>query len=662
MSHDDFDDTLAKLRPVIGEMADALWLAALLDPSRRKDLHAVAEAMAAEVLGESYIARHLLLEPPLNGEASGEHRLGWVTYAGKQISPFGLRTEELSQHTAILGRSGAGKSNIGYLLVWNLLRSGIPFIVLDWRRNYQHFTFRPDGKDVLAFSLGEPKSLSFNPLNPPPSLTQSQREAYLRDIVASVVNTYLPGFHLLSTRGVEYFFLKALDELGCADGQPCTFNDIKNWVNQHRGHSRDADWKASAQNILLKLTTGPIGRLFNSQGPPSIEDLLDRPVILELDALGGPTDRAAFTQCLLLWLFYHRLAEGKSPTSKHVLIVEEAHHLFARGHREDQSVHDAMLRQFRDLGQGLVLMDQNPSLLSTASVGNCGTCMVQNLRHGDDVEAAGKALGLSRDKWDYIPRLLAGEAIVKVPGRFPTPFLVRFPLFPVAEESSRPMRRLHKRNSVARQAQDLQTALNEAIQALRETATKSREQTRTGDRERELLLDIVRHPVSVITERYKRLGWTAHTGTKVKRALLERQLVTQEDLPVPEGKVSLLKLTPKGKALVESWGVLVKPLPKNASLEHEYWKRRIAEDYRRRGYEVGEEVPIGGGRTVDLVATKDGERTAIEIETGKSDAEANRRKCALMQFHRIVSVATRKCRSQFLPRQGRKRQSRIRQG
>ena len=64
MYPDEFKSLLAKLRPVIGEMADAFWLTAVLDPARQKDIHAVAQAMAAELLDESYTSTHILLEPP----------------------------------------------------------------------------------------------------------------------------------------------------------------------------------------------------------------------------------------------------------------------------------------------------------------------------------------------------------------------------------------------------------------------------------------------------------------------------------------------------------------------------------------------------------------------------------------------------------------------
>ena len=58
-----------------------------------------------------------------------------------------------------------------------------------------------------------------------------------------------------------------------------------------------------------------------------------------------------------------------------------------------------------------------------------------------------------------------------------------------------------------------------------------------------------------------------------------------------------------------------------------------------RGYQVLEEMPIGGGKTIDLVAARNGKRIAVEIETGKSDASANVRKCKKAGFTDVAVVA-----------------------
>jgi predicted RecB family endonuclease len=78
---------------------------------------------------------------------------------------------------------------------------------------------------------------------------------------------------------------------------------------------------------------------------------------------------------------------------------------------------------------------------------------------------------------------------------------------------------------------------------------------------------------------------------------------------------------------------------KSGSWEHEYWKQKVGEHYRRQGYEVTFEYKIGDGKSVDLVAEKDGKRIAVEIETGKSDALYNVRKNLHAGFDEIIVVA-----------------------
>ncbi|MDK2465047.1 MAG: hypothetical protein QI223_09785, partial [Candidatus Korarchaeota archaeon] len=450
----------------------------------------------------------------------------------------------------------------------------------------------------------------------------------------------LPGPHLLSTRGAEHLLMKGIQELSAERSEPLTFNDVRAWLRAYKARSREVDWKVSATSVLTRLTTGPLGHVFNADANGTFRELLAQPVILQIDALGGQTDRAAFVNAMLLWLYYHRLAEGRSGQCKHVLFIEEAHHCFLRHPEGRQSLPDLMLRQMRDLGQALVLIDQNPSLLSVPALGNTATTICLNLKHADDIEAAGKALTLPKEQWDYIGRLQVGQGIVKVPRCHSTPFLVCFPLFPVSlpSEPSRANRRPSCSDSLKRQAEQLREALSEAIRAFRETDRTEQAEPRIGTSELSMLIDIAQYPIAPVTQRYKRLGWSAHTGTKIKRSLLEKGLVEEERVKTPEGLVALLRLTRAGRDLLKSRGVQARALPKNASLEHEYWKHRIAEDYRRRGYQVEEEVHIGGGRSVDLVATGKGERIAIEIETGKSDESANQRKCAQARFRRTLVV------------------------
>lgn len=96
-------------------------------------------------------------------------------------------------------------------------------------------------------------------------------------------------------------------------------------------------------------------------------------------------------------------------------------------------------------------------------------------------------------------------------------------------------------------------------------------------------------------------------------------------------------LTEKGKKVM---GYDSAAATRHGGMEHQYWKEKVAAKLRECGYEVKEEYPIGQGKTIDLVARKDGKSIAIEIETGKSDAVANIRKCLDAGFQTVLSVAT----------------------
>ncbi len=78
---------------------------------------------------------------------------------------------------------------------------------------------------------------------------------------------------------------------------------------------------------------------------------------------------------------------------------------------------------------------------------------------------------------------------------------------------------------------------------------------------------------------------------------------------------------------------------RHGSIAHEYWKRFYGRLFKQRGYTIQFEAPRYGGRA-DLIARKNGESVAIEVETGKSDVVSNVRHCLRSRFDKIIIVAT----------------------
>ena len=130
-----------------------------------------------------------------------------------------------------------------------------------------------------------------------------------------------------------------------------------------------------------------------------------------------------------------------------------------------------------------------------------------------------------------------------------------------------------------------------------------------------------------MVERYKRLKVSRRKGNHLKEVAVREGVVEQVRIPNRSGVVVLLDLSEKGR--MQLGGEFDEPpLPaRRGGLVHEYWKHKIAADLRAKGMDVQVEASLETGGMVDiLVQTEDGPR-AIEIETGKSDVNANVEKC-----------------------------------
>jgi hypothetical protein len=152
-----------------------------------------------------------------------------------------------------------------------------------------------------------------------------------------------------------------------------------------------------------------------------------------------------------------------------------------------------------------------------------------------------------------------------------------------------------------------------------------------------LLEDIRQHPTSSITQRYARLRFSSRAGHIVQKELVSKGLVSTFDVILEKGRMRGLALTREGASAL---GLRVGESYRSGGPVHRYWVERIAEHLQACGYDVKQEVPAGGGKTIDIVAGRDGQKIAFEIETGNSDVRANLNKCLAQKVDRVVFATT----------------------
>ena len=134
----EIEEIYKKLQPILGaKKLENLWLEYSIYPEQRREIEGIIKALKAKYLDENFEKKKTFLVPPSKEIAKGEYSLGTVYYGDKPFWPFGIREDEWIQHIGIFGRTGSGKTNVGFLIIKNLTEKNKSFLIFDWKRNYR---------------------------------------------------------------------------------------------------------------------------------------------------------------------------------------------------------------------------------------------------------------------------------------------------------------------------------------------------------------------------------------------------------------------------------------------------------------------------------------------------------------------------------------------
>lgn len=534
-----------RLKPILGNKMNQVFEAYCAeDAEGKQQIETYLELLSAKHLPANLDSSEPGLIPPPEQQAQGPYTIGSVFYAGKCLYDFGLREKEWIQHVGVFGRSGAGKTNAGFLILKQLQEKGKPVLIFDWKRNYRDLLALCEFKDIEVYTIGRNIApFTFNPLIPPKG---TNPKTWLKKLIEVIAHAYLLG------NGVMYLLQRAFDsvyeEAGVYSGKVekwPTFRDVLVKARSHDARGREAGWLSSTLRALASLCFGDMDTLVNAGTPQNLEHLLTKTVILELDAL-TQQDKIFFIEALLLWIHHRRMIEKGRETFKHAILIEEAHHIFSGERRSlvgGQSVMEITFREIREFGESLIILDQHPSQISLPALGNtyCTICM--NLKHKTDINAIGQCLLLDKEK-DLLGTLKVGQAIVKLQGRVARPFQIKVPEFIVEKGKVTD-------NHIMEHMQHTAPAVPEQDFTAGSTIVKP-EVSETRDNEIAFLKDVQQNPESGIAARYKRLGLSVRQGQKLKTKLSEDDLIEERQETTKNGRLIIVQLTGKGWQVLKS--------------------------------------------------------------------------------------------------------------
>lgn len=364
--------------------------------------------------------------------------LGVFVQKGRKLEiRFLLKKDSMMKHTFIAGVTGMGKTTTCHRL---LAAADTPFLVIEpAKTEYRTLAQNERFGQVFVFTLGNESIAPFR-LNPFELMEGEVISAHIDMLKAAFTSAFpmeasMPqileeamigcyeekGWNLDTNENIKYGTVDATNKYKCFPMMSDLLRKMKEIVKQ-KGFSAQmqADYEGSLVSRLSNLTVGAKGRILDCPYSIDFHFIAHNHVIIEMEELKSPEDKALFMGLILSRLSAVIKAEHKiNPEFRHLTLIEEAHRLLAKADYGDSGAKKAAVETFTDLlaeirkyGEGLIVVDQIPNKLAPEVLKNTNTKIVHKILARDDKEAVGDTMLMDDRQKEYLSALEPGYAIV----------------------------------------------------------------------------------------------------------------------------------------------------------------------------------------------------------------------------------------------------------
>lgn len=366
-----------------------------------------------------------------------------MQYEEETGAPLSLPEKEMNRHTFICGMTGSGKTNTVHHLLSNI--GDFPYLVIEPVKGEYHSL---PGAKAYTMTAGSNKALCLNPFWFPRGSSLQYHIDYLKQIISSAFDLYAAMPNILEQCLVLVYqhcgwdFIQNENRYAAELPESMlypTFSDLCHEVetyldNAKFGEEVKGNYRGALLSRLQSFTSGPKGMLLNTSKHLPCDELNHGKVVISLDSLADDADKA-IVMGVIIAQYYEYLKIGCVGSTKkelqHIVVIEEAHHLFAgdaapssssleggSGQSSSQKLVKTlnnMLAEIRAYGEGFIIVDQSPSALHPSVLKNTGVKIAHRIDYGQDIEAMQDALLLAKDDRE-LAALYPGQALVHYGG------------------------------------------------------------------------------------------------------------------------------------------------------------------------------------------------------------------------------------------------------
>lgn len=356
---------------------------------------------------------------------AGDIEIGILKSSGNKDS-IGISLKDLAKHMLITGTPGSGKTTFSVSLLDRLWKKHhIPFLVIEPAKN-EYRALIQSIPELQVFTPGKNfiSPFVFNPFVPPKNVKLETYKSTLKTAFAAAVSMSTPLDKIFEESINNcYSDFRWLDTY-TVDDNGKTFN-ISDFIKCFRDTFDEIGYTGDAKNIgragVVRLNS--LSNLFDNYFSIPIQDLLEKPTLIELAAIENSDQKALIISLLLLSILAYvnsnYVGEGGL---RNVILLEEAHVLLdaesnaSQGEAKPSAVAQGlvkrMLAEIRSYGVGIVIADQSPRKVSTDVVALTDMKMVFRLVEATDKQIVADSMNMTDSQTQRLSRLKPGEAFL----------------------------------------------------------------------------------------------------------------------------------------------------------------------------------------------------------------------------------------------------------
>ena len=351
-----------------------------------------------------------------------------------------IEGKDILSHVLIAGTTGSGKSVRARKLVERLDFDRYRLIVVETAKKGFRKYLRRQGREPTVYSLGARGGLPLriNPFYFDPGTSLKRHVS----VVADALSDLMPVEALIGPKMrqalMDCYFdagwdVETGEHLGLGDPVYPTMVDFNMKVSElceRLGYSTEINqnYLGALQGRAQLFIDDLYQDIFAVGGEQPFETMFAGDTIVELDDLPpSEINMPAFVVSLLLQrLRAYRSLKPEGALPLHILVIEEAHNILGREQEEQKDSRQVggsrhllkqvvrLLQEGRELGIGVVVVDQSPRSLASAVLKNTNTKLVHRLVDGEELEVVGRAIGLEEEEWSDMGHLGDGECIASL--------------------------------------------------------------------------------------------------------------------------------------------------------------------------------------------------------------------------------------------------------